>query len=183
MASLSSLYTCFLHRLMHQYLTGCLPALRSLPTQEPCTPLFWIPKHSHSLFMREDDIYSTLQEAMCLASYARYKCPKSLHARNVRYWYPIDGVCNFEAMKYSSYIIYTNGSVSSCGNNDLSQPGDGTNLNQLMPEVQLDGAVARLLGVGSSAESVLFVINDDERVLRTGLNDRGQPRGLCVIYS
>jgi hypothetical protein len=38
-------------------------------------------------------------------------------------------------------------------------------------EVQLDGAVARLLGVGPSAESVFFVINDDQRALRTGSND------------
>ena len=40
-----------------------------------------------------------------------------------------------------------------------------------MAEVQLDGAVARLLGVGPSAESVFFVINDDQRALRTGSND------------
>ena len=86
-------------------------------------------------------------------------------------------------MKYSSCILYTNGSVSSCGNNDLSQPGNGINLDQLMPEVQLDGAVTRLLGVGPNAESVLFIINNDKRVLRTGLNDRGQPRGLCAMYS
>ena len=47
-------------------------------------------------------------------------------------------------------------------------------MDQLFAEVQLDGAVSRLLGVGPSAESVFFVINDDERVLGTGLNDRGQ---------
>ena len=75
------------------------------------------------------------------------------------------------ANKYSSYILYTDGLVSSCGNNDFGQLGDGTNLDQLVAEVQLDGAVARLLGVGSSAESVFFVINDDECALGTGLND------------
>ena len=52
-----------------------------------------------------------------------------------------------------------------------------------MAEVQLDGAVACLLDVGPSAKSVLFVINNVEHVLGTGLNDRGHPRDLCVIYS
>ena len=86
---------------------------------------------------------------------------------------PVDGVRNFKANKYSSYILYTDGSVSSCGNSDFGQLGDGngTNLDQLVAEVQLDGAVARLLGVGPSAESVFFVINDDQRALRTGSND------------
>ena len=40
-----------------------------------------------------------------------------------------------------------------------------------MAEVQLDGAVARLLGVGPSAESIFSVINNGECALGTGLND------------
>jgi hypothetical protein len=54
--------------------------------------------------------------------------------------------------------------------------GTATSANWAMVMVptnldQLDGAVARLLGVGPSAESVFFVINDDQRALRTGSND------------
>ena len=116
---------------------------------------------------------------------------------------PVDGVRNFKANKYSSYILYTDGSVSSCGNNNFGQLGDGNNLDQLVAEVQLDGAVARLLGVGPSAESVFFIINDGECALVTGLNDvrlearararkiergemsgstRNEPRESCVMH-
>jgi uncharacterized surface protein with fasciclin (FAS1) repeats/alpha-tubulin suppressor-like RCC1 family protein len=72
----------------------------------------------------------------------------------------------------SSYILFDDGSVLSCGNNEFGQLGDGTTLDGVVKLVQLDGVI-RMLGVGPSAESVFFV-TDDEVVWGTGLNDRGQ---------
>ena len=83
---------------------------------------------------------------------------------------------SFDAIKESSYVLYEDGSVSSCGRNHYGQLGDGTNSNRFIASVELDGdsqGVVRLLGVGPSSESVFFA-TDDGRVYGTGRNDRGQ---------
>eukprot|EP00970_Alexandrium_tamarense_P016691 scaffold7159_cov200-Alexandrium_tamarense.AAC.1 len=85
---------------------------------------------------------------------------------------PIENIVTFEAIKYSSFVVYIDGSVNGCGKNDFGQLGDASSEDQILTEVQLDNVV-RLLGVGPSAESVFFVA-DDESVWATGLNDRGQ---------
>ena len=38
----------------------------------------------------------------------------------------------FEATKYSSYILYEDGSINGCGRNNFGQLGDGTNQDQLI---------------------------------------------------
>ena len=66
-----------------------------------------------------------------------------------------------------------------CGRNDFGQLCDGTNNstndNNLIVKVELHNRAARLLGVGPSAQSVLFYTDlKNRRVWGTGLNDRGQ---------
>ena len=84
----------------------------------------------------------------------------------------IDLVNQFDAIATSSFILFSDGSVGSCGRNNWGQLGDGSNEDGLS-QVSLDDAVVRIVGVGPSAESVFFVTNNQE-VFGTGLNDSGQ---------
>lgn len=126
--------------------------------------------HSHSLFMSDTSIFFTGSNEfgqLCKETNGEnLLTPESLDIPG------IESSVSFEAIKSSSYILYSDGSVNGCGNNEFGQIGDGTNTNQVLALVALDG-VARLLGVGPSAESVFFV-TADEYVWGTGLNDRGQ---------
>ncbi|KAL3773023.1 hypothetical protein ACHAW5_000988 [Stephanodiscus triporus] len=126
--------------------------------------------HSHSVFMSDDGIYFTGSNEfgqLCdNTNGENVLTPSTLDIPG------IESATHFEAIKSSSYILYTDGSVSGCGNNEFGQLGDGTNFDRILSLVQLDG-VAKFLGVGPSAESVFFV-TDDELVWGTGLNDRGQ---------
>ena len=79
----------------------------------------------------------------------------------------------FKAIKESSYILYNDGSVDSCGRNNQGQLGDGTKVDNIMVEVKLDGEVTSILGTGPSAESVFFYTKDGT-ILGTGLNNAGQ---------
>ncbi|KAL7537849.1 hypothetical protein ACHAXR_012514 [Thalassiosira sp. AJA248-18] len=130
--------------------------------------------HSHSLFTAEDGIYFTGSNQfgqLCADTDGQdLFSPTSIEDID------IENVISFEAIKSSSFVLYADGSVNSCGKNKDGQLGDGTNLNQLLAEVELDGHIVRLVGVGPSAESVFFVTQDgdSERVWGTGLNDRGQ---------
>ena len=67
----------------------------------------------------------------------------------------------FEATSASSYILYTDGSVNSCGGNGHGQLGDGTTEDKFLTTVMTDGAVVRLMGVGPASESVFLVGKDD----------------------
>ena len=125
--------------------------------------------HSHSLFTAEDGIYyagSNEFGQLCIDT----------SGDNIKIFTKLDvseAVTSFEAIKESSYILYEDGSVRSCGRNNFGQLADGTNTDQILAEVQLADNVARLLGVGPSSESVFFVTTE-EMVWGTGLNDRGQ---------
>ncbi|KAL3826440.1 hypothetical protein ACHAXA_011249 [Cyclostephanos tholiformis] len=126
--------------------------------------------HSHSVFMSDNGIYFT-------GSNEFGQLCEDTNGENVLTPGTIDipgieSATHFEAIKSSSYILYTDGSASGCGNNEFGQLGDGTDFDRILSLVQLDG-VAKFLGVGPSAESVFFV-TDDDRVWATGLNDRGQ---------
>jgi alpha-tubulin suppressor-like RCC1 family protein len=133
--------------------------------------------HSHSLFMSDTSIYFTGSNEfgqLCKETNGEnLLTPESLDIPG------IESSVSFEAIKSSSYILYSDGSVNGCGNNEFGQIGDGTNTNQVLALVALDG-VARLLGVGPSAESVFFV-TADEYVWGTGLNDRGQLGKLQLL--
>ena len=127
--------------------------------------------HSHSLFLTEDGIYVTGSNdfgQLCVNTGSQnVHTPEELDIN-------IDVVQSFEAIFESTYVLYIDGSVNSCGKNNFGQLGDGTDENTLLAKVELDGTVVtRLLGVGPSAESVFFVANN-KSVYGTGLNDRGQ---------
>ena len=126
--------------------------------------------HSHSLFMAADGIYlsgSNEYGQMCVDNNGEnVLSPKALEVEE-------RVVIAFEAIKESSFILYEDGSVNSCGRNDFGQLGDGTNNDQFTTTSKTTDTIVRLLGVGPSAQSVFFVTSD-EVVLGTGLNDRGQ---------
>lgn len=127
--------------------------------------------HSHSLFMTLDGPYYTGNNdfgQLCADTDGQSVfTPGSLN--NLP---DMEEAVRFEAIRTSSYILFSDGSVSSCGNNEFGQLGDNSNRNQILAMAKVDGVV-RLMGVGPSAESVFFVTNDD-LVWGTGLNDRGQ---------
>jgi alpha-tubulin suppressor-like RCC1 family protein len=68
---------------------------------------------------------------------------------------PIEKVYQFKAGKYSSYVLFNDKSVGSCGRNNNGQLGDGTTADKAITVVELDNVVT-LLGVGPSAESAFF---------------------------
>ena len=128
--------------------------------------------HSHSLFVAKDGIYFTGSNEfgqLCADTGGENLfSPESITGIDVK------NIVSFEANKEASFLLYKDGSVNSCGNNEFGQLGDGTNQNQLLAEVELDDNIARLLGVGPSSESAFFVSEDEERVYASGLNDHGQ---------
>lgn len=126
--------------------------------------------HSHSVFMTDNGIYfmgSNEFGQLCENTNGEnVLTPGTLDIPG------IESATHFEAIRSSSYIRYTDGSVSGCGNNEFGQLGDGTRFDRILSLVQIDG-VAKFFGVGPSAESIFFV-TDDDIVLGMGLNDRGQ---------
>ena len=82
-----------------------------------------------------------------------------------------DSVVKFEAGVESSYILFDDGTVDSCGSNTFGQLGDGTNDDSFGTQVSLDDIVD--VYTGPSAYGVFFV-SADGTVYATGLNDRGQ---------
>jgi alpha-tubulin suppressor-like RCC1 family protein len=121
----------------------------------------------HSLFMSTDGIFVTggnTYGQLCSNSTDFLTTPASLDI-------PIKDIVSFEATKYSSYILYVDGSVNACGKNDFGQLGDGSNDDKILTEV-LVGNVVRLVGTGPASESVFFV-GTDETMYASGLNERG----------
>jgi len=127
----------------------------------------------HSLFMAEDGIYvtgSNEYSQLCVDTDGdAILLPNTLN-------FDLNTVQSIEAIKFSSFILYIDGSVNSCGKNEFGELGDGSGTDQILANVQLEGIV-RLLGSGPSAQSQFFVTVDQsgiENVWGTGLNDRGQ---------
>ena len=87
---------------------------------------------------------------------------------------PIASIVQFKAIKESSYILFNDGSVDSCGRNNHGQLGDGTKVDNVITEVKLGGKVTSILGTGPSAESVFFYTAKDGTIFGTGLNNAGQ---------
>lgn len=81
-------------------------------------------------------------------------------------------IVQFDAIATSTFVLYADGSVNSCGRNNWGQLGNGSNENVHVTTVMLD-RVVRIVGVGPSAESAFFVTNNQE-MFGTGLNDKGQ---------
>eukprot|EP00970_Alexandrium_tamarense_P012185 scaffold2811_cov188-Alexandrium_tamarense.AAC.1 len=125
----------------------------------------------HSLFTAEDGIYVSGSNAfnqLCVDT-AGEEILFEPQALNI----PIDSITSFEAIQFSSFILYVDGSVSACGSNQYGQLGDGTTDEQRpVTTVEIDNVVHHL-GAGPSAESAFFV-TEDERVFGTGLNSNGQ---------
>ena len=74
----------------------------------------------------------------------------------------------------SSYFLFTDGSVGSCGRNDEGQLGDGTFIDQIKTFAIIpnkDKIIA--LGSGPSSQSVFFIA-DDSVMYGAGANDRYQ---------
>lgn len=87
---------------------------------------------------------------------------------------PSDLVRSIEAGAESTYILFRDGSVVSCGRSDFGQLGDGTDIDSTGTTVNLPTwkeAVA--IGTGPSAKTVFFLM-DDGTVYGAGLNNRGQ---------
>ncbi|KAL7469045.1 hypothetical protein ACHAXS_009292 [Conticribra weissflogii] len=125
----------------------------------------------HSLFLSEDGIYVTgsNEYSQLCSEGGNFDTPNKIDI-------DIGNILQFEAMKFSSFILYVDGSVNSCGKNEFGELGDGSNTDQILATVQLD-SVVRLIASGPSAESAFFVTEDEdgyERLWGTGLNDRGQ---------
>jgi len=83
-------------------------------------------------------------------------------------------VRQFRAGRQSSYVLFRDGSVASCGLNDFGQLGIG-NKNDLGPATVTipENNFIKTVGVGPSAESAFFVALDGV-VYGTGRNDQGQ---------
>ena len=87
---------------------------------------------------------------------------------------PSNLVQSFKAGAESTYILFTDGSVVACGQNDFGELGDGTNNNSFGTAVKLpDDKDAVEIGTGPSAKTVFYVMEDGS-VYATGLNNRGQ---------
>eukprot|EP00956_Cyclotella_meneghiniana_P006706 scaffold8889_cov74-Cyclotella_meneghiniana.AAC.5 len=125
----------------------------------------------HSLFLTEDGAYVTGSNEfgqLCVDTKG-----KSLYeAQSLDI--PADIITSFEAISSSSYILFSDGSVIGCGNNDVGQLGNGENETETFEPtvVETKGLVVNYLGVGPSAKSVFFFT--DEGVYGTGLNSDGQ---------
>lgn len=80
-----------------------------------------------------------------------------------------------EAGRESSYYLYENGSVESCGRNDEGQLADGTFVDSDEPvRVNIPkGQKVHTIGSGPSSQSVFFV-TEDEVVYGAGQNYRFQ---------
>ena len=89
---------------------------------------------------------------------------------------PIGIIESFDAIFSSSYILFSDGSVIGCGNNEDGQLGNGEDkeLATFDPTVvETKSFVVRVLGTGPSAKSVFF-LSDEKPVYGTGLNSKGQ---------
>ena len=86
-----------------------------------------------------------------------------------------DNVLSFAAGMQSSYILFENGSIRSCGLNSDGQLGDGSFNDNFDTSVKLDGISSAIINVyaGPSSKSAFFEA-EDGKVYGTGLNDRGQ---------
>ena len=84
-------------------------------------------------------------------------------------------ISSFQAISTSSYILFNDGSVGACGRNNFGQLADGTNEDKIRVVVKSipDDVPIRRLGVGPSAQSA-FLVNENNLIYGTGLNDRGQ---------
>ncbi|KAL3794288.1 hypothetical protein HJC23_012413 [Cyclotella cryptica] len=121
----------------------------------------------HSLFLSQYGIYVTGDNSygqLCANNTDLLSTPMMIDIS-------IENIASFEAIKFSSFIMYIDGSVNGCGKNDVGQLGDGTNDDKILTEVMLSDVV-RLVGAGPSSESVFFV-TADETMYGTGLNSRG----------
>ncbi|KAL7518036.1 hypothetical protein ACHAWX_002900, partial [Stephanocyclus meneghinianus] len=127
----------------------------------------------HSLFIAEDGLYVTGENSfgqLCVDTKGKpLSLPQALDI-------PVDLVTSFEATRGNSYILFLDGSVIGCGNNNVGQLGNGEDKELVTFEptvVKTDGFMVRLLGFGPSSRSIFFV-SDEESVYGTGLNSNGQ---------
>ena len=130
--------------------------------------------HSHSLFTTTEGIYFTGSNEfgqLCGdTDDENVFVPQEL---SIEQRVAIENVVSFDATAYSSYILYADGSVNSCGKNDFGQLADGTNENSLLTTVRSLDGVTRLVGAGPSSQSIFFV-TEENTMYAAGLNDRGQ---------
>ena len=98
----------------------------------------------------------------------------------------IDGggkITQVETNRESSYLLFDDGEVRSCGRNDEGQLGNGNSINTSQKEpivkVNLNKSVLRI-GSGPSSQSVFFI--GEKEVWASGLNDRFQ-LGIDAIGS
>ena len=74
--------------------------------------------HSHSLFMTLNGLYNTgsnQYRQLCRSQSGNVRVPALLRVA------PIDSVNEFKAGKYSSYVLFNDKSVGSCGRNNFGQ--------------------------------------------------------------
>lgn len=128
--------------------------------------------HSFSLFQSMDSLYATgsnFYGQLCSTTpEENVMTPISIVDVDV------SAVSSFEAIKTSSFILFSDGSVGVCGRNNVGQLGDGSNEDKVRGLMQGEGMDdVTALGVGPSANSV-FLIKDNGEIYATGLNDKGQ---------
>jgi len=85
-------------------------------------------------------------------------------------------IIHIETSRESSYFLFDDGKVRSCGRNDEGQLGNGDEVNSAsqrnpIVNVNLDENVVRI-GSGPSSQSVFFITDED--VYASGRNDRYQ---------
>lgn len=125
----------------------------------------------HSLFFAEDGLYVTGDNSfgqLCVDT--KGEPVSEPQALNI----PVDIITSFDAIFTSSYILFSDGSVIACGNNNVGQLGNGEEkeLVTFEPTIVETEFVVKILGVGPSSRSVFFASQED--VYGTGLNTNGQ---------
>jgi len=84
-------------------------------------------------------------------------------------------ITQVETNRESSYFLFDDGEVRSCGRNDEGQLGNGNSINtsEKDPIVKVNlNKIVRRIGSGPSSQSVFFI--GDKKVYASGLNDRFQ---------
>lgn len=126
---------------------------------------FAVFKTTNGLFVTGDNTY----EQLCVQSDTAVIDTPSLLAD-----VDVNSIKRFEAGYQSSYLLFgVDGSVASCGLNDVGQLGDGTTDSKYRTAVLIPGDDRIInLGVGPSASSAFFLSED--AVYATGANQVGQ---------
>ena len=114
-----------------------------------------------SLFKSSDALYvtgSNFYDQLCVSDIVGAKVMEPYKIIDI----DVEEVSTFEAIRTSSYILFSDGSVVGCGRNNFGQLGDGSNDDRIRTIVGPfpNDVRIRQLGVGPSSESAFFITYD-----------------------